>query len=118
MPDVVSFVLQVELREGQLEAFRDLMNEQVLAAREEPGTMAYEWFISDDESSCHIYERYRDSAAVIAHLGTFGAHYAERFLACVQPVGLNVYGNPSADVRASLDNLGATYFGPFGGFAR
>ena len=58
-------------------------------------------------SSCHINERYANSAAVMAELGTFGAQFAERFLGCVEPTSINVYGEPSDEVRAALDGFGA-----------
>ncbi len=75
-------------------------------------------FVSEDGGACHIYERYADSAATMAHLNTFGSRFAERFLACVEPTGFYVYGAPSDEVRSVLDGFGATYLGGFGGFAR
>lgn len=119
MSDTVSWNLQVNVREGQLEDFRALMQEMVSATQaNEPGTLAYEWFLNEDGSACHIYERYSDSAAVMTHLGAFDANFGARFLESVEPTALSVYGEPSADVRGVLDGFGAKYLGPFGGFAR
>jgi hypothetical protein len=86
--------------------------------REEPGTQGYEWFLTGDGRTCHINERYADSDAVMAHLGNFGSHFAERFLACFEPTSFSVYGEPSAEARAALDGFGATYLGWLGGFKR
>jgi hypothetical protein len=94
------------------------MHEMVESTRSEPGTQAYEWFLSGDGAVCHVYERYADSTAAMAHLGTFGSKFAERFLECVEPTGLYVYGDPSDEARAVLDGFGAVYLGPFGGFSR
>lgn len=119
MTDVVSWNLQVSIKEGQLEDFRALMNEMVAATRaDEPGTLGYEWFVSPDGTACHIYERYTNSAAVMAHLGNFGAKFADRFLGCVQPTALWVYGEPTDEVRTALGGFGAEYLGSFGGFSR
>ena len=117
MSNTVSWNLQLSVREGQLDAARTLMTEMVDATRQEPGALGYEWFLSEDGSSCHINERFADSDAVMAHLGTFGSTFVDRFMACFEPTGLSVYGAPSADARAALDGFGAAYLGTFGGFS-
>ena len=118
MSKVVSWNLQLAVRDGRLDDFRSLMKEMVESTRAEAGAQAYEWFISEDGTTCHLYERYADSAATMVHLGAFGSKFAERFLSCVEPTGFSVYGDPSDDVRGVLDGFGAVYLGPFGGFAR
>jgi len=117
MASTVSWNLQLSVREDQLENARTLMAEMVEATRAEAGTLAYEWFLAADGASCHICERYADSDAALAHLGNFGANFAERFLGCFEPTGLLVYGEPSDEARAALDGFGAVYFGTFGGFS-
>lgn len=118
MSTVISWNLELTVRDGRLGDLRALMHEMVESTQSEPGAQAYEWFLSDDESMCHIYERYSDSEAALAHLGTFGARFADRFLGCVEPTRLHVYGDPSAEARVALDGFGAVYLGPFGGFHR
>lgn len=115
---VVSWNLELDVGEGRLDDFRALMEEMVESTRGEAGALVYEWFIDADGSVCHIYERYADSAAVLAHLGTFASTFAERFLDCVQPTRLHVYGDPSEEAREALDGFGAVYLAPFGGFRR
>ena len=116
MSTVVSWNLQVAVRDGQLDDFRSLMSEMVESTRAEAGAQAYEWFLTEDGTTCHIYERYADSDAMMVHLGTFGSMFAERFLSCVEPTGFSVYGDPSDEVRGVLDGFGAVYLGWFGGF--
>lgn len=118
MSTPVSWNLQLAVSEGRLDDFRSLMREMVESTEEEPGALAYEWFIDVEGSTCHIIERYADSGAAMVHLGNFGSKFADRFLACVQPTALSVYGDPSDELRGALDGFGATYLGPFGGFAR
>lgn len=118
MSRTVSWNLQLSVREGRLDAARTLMEEMVASTREESGALGYEWFISGDGKTCHINERYADSGAVLVHAGNFGSKFAEGFLACFEPTGLSVYGDPSAEAKAALDGLGAVYFGPLGGFNR
>ena len=119
MSDVVHWLLEVNINDGELDNFKALMNEMVSVTQaNEPGTMNYEWFISDDGKSCHIYERYVDSAATMTHLASFGQNFAERFLAAVAPARFVVYGNPSDEVRGALAAFGAVYMSQIAGFAR
>jgi quinol monooxygenase YgiN len=114
----VSWNLQLTVRDGQLDALRELMAEMVEATTAEEGATGYQWFLSADGTTCHIYEQYVDSAAVMVHLGNFGAKFMERFLGCLEVTALFVYGEPSDEARAALDGFGAQYLGTFGGFVR
>lgn len=105
MPRTISWNLQMSVRDGRLNDARDLMAEMVASTREEPGTQGFEWFLSADGKSCHINERYADSEAAVVHLGNFGSKFADRFLACFEPTSLSVYGEPSAQARATLGGL-------------
>ena len=118
MTDEISWVLMLSVKEGQLEAFRVLMNEMVQATQSDHGTTVYEWFVSEEESSVHIYERYTDSDVLLVHLGEFGENFADRFFACVDPTGWYVFGNPSDAAVEALTSSGAQILSPFGGFAR
>ncbi len=107
------------VRDGCLDDARALVPEMVAATRrDEPGALTYEYFLSEDGSSCHIYERYADSQAVMAHLGNFGTHFADRFMACFEPTSLSVYGPASNEVRDALAGFGATHLGLLAGFSR
>ena len=119
MSDAVHWVIELNVKDGQLDAFKALAREMSEATQaNEPGATHYEWFISGDGKAVHIYERYVDSAATMIHLGTFGEKFAERFLACVDPARIVVYGDPSADVREALAAFGAAHLAQFAGFAR
>ncbi len=119
MSDAVSWVLELAVKDGQLDAFKALAQEMSEATQaDEPGATHYEWFIDADGKTIHIFERYADDAATMIHLGTFGAKFAERFLACVDPARLMVYGDPNAEVREALAGLGAAHMTQFAGFAR
>ena len=115
---VISWDLMLTVNDGQLESFRTLMEEMVSATQEEPGALIYEWFVSDDGGTVHIYERYADSDATLAHLGNFGGRFAERFFSMVDPIGFYAYGTPSDACREALTGAGAQFLTPFGGFAR
>ncbi len=119
MSDNIYWILELSVKPGEADNFKALMNEMVAATQaDEPEALNYEWTFSEDGSTCHLHERYADSAATLAHLGTFGANFAERFLAAVDPTRFTVYGNPSAELREALGAFGPTYMTPTAGFAR
>ena len=119
MDNSVSWILELEIKDGEFENFQSLMQEMVDATKaNEPNTLNYEWTISEDRKNCHIYERYVDSDATMIHLGSFGIKYGERFMDAVEVTRLVVYGNPNNEAKAVLEGVGAVFMLPFGGFAR
>lgn len=118
MSDSISWNLQMNVVDGKLEEFRALMNEMVESTQAEAGTLSYEWFISSDGSVCHINECYKDSAATLEHLAGFGANFAERFMASVEPTSFSVYGPASDEVREALAGFQPAHLDFFGGFRR
>ena len=119
MSDNVYWILEVAIKDGEFDNFKALMTEMVDATQaDEPGALNYEWTVSDDQSTCHIYERYADSAATMVHLGNFGSKFAGRFMKVLKPTKFVVYGNPDDKVKDALNPMGAVYMSPIGGFAR
>jgi quinol monooxygenase YgiN len=121
MKGYVSWVNELAVKDGKLEMFRQLMEEMVSGTSTEPGTFAYEWYITDDGGTVHVVETYANSAAVVAHHVSEGfalQNWAGRFMDCVDVTRVVVYGNPNAAAREILDRLGATYCAAWGGFSR
>ena len=119
MSKAIFWVLEVAIQPGALDTFKALMHEMVETTQaNEPDALNYEWFISEGDTSCHLYERYADSAAVMAHLATFGQQFAERFLVAAQPTRLVVYGDPTDEATKALSGLGAHFVTSIGGFTR
>ena len=115
----VAWMLELNISEGQGAGLPDLIEEMVSATDEnEPGTLDYQWSTSADGTVCHIFERYADSDAVMAHLGTFGERFASRFMEILTPTRFVVYGSPSQEVKDALAGFGPTYMGSAGGFSR
>ena len=114
----VSWVVECAVKEGQLDTFEELMGEMVQGTSAEPGTLAYEWYISEDGSTVHIFEKYASSEDTIAHVTGFLEKWAQRFTGAVDIAKIVVYGDPSPAAREILDGWGAIYLGPWGGFSR
>jgi quinol monooxygenase YgiN len=119
MGEQVHWMLELDIRDGQFDAFTSLMSEMVDATQaSEPGTLNYEWFVSDDRKRCHIYERYTDSAAALVHMAAFGAQFAKRFMATLQPTRIVVYGPADEALTKALSPLAPAYMAELGGFTR
>jgi quinol monooxygenase YgiN len=115
----IYWVFELVINPGRFEDLKTLMAAMAEATQKnEPGTLNYEWAISADRQVCHVHERYQDSAAVMAHLESFGANFAVRLMEAVTPARLVVYGTPNAQVKDGLAGLGPVYMAPFGGFRR
>ena len=116
MSDYVHWLIELKLESGKLEAFKALAKEAVASTRKEPGTIGYDWNISDDGETIHIYECFKDSAAVMAHLTGF-TKFRDTFYTMVKPVSFTVYGSPNDEVRTALAGR-ARFFNPVEGFVR
>jgi quinol monooxygenase YgiN len=118
MADDLYWVFTLNVKPGKFAEFRSLVADIVADSHEEPGTLAYQYSVSADENTVHIFERYRDSEAFVAHVEQTFGRYAERFLQLVTIASLIVYGNPNASARKALGNFNASYMTIFDGFAR
>ncbi len=119
MDTSVYWVIELAINAGQQDAFKLLMEEMVVATKKgEPGTTIYEWTVSEDGRSVHIFERYVDSAAALKHIATFGSTFATRFLACVKPTRFALYGSPNTEVVKALSAFSPICMRPWGGFTR
>jgi len=126
MSDNVFFIVELEVKPGQADDLRSVMRDMAdLTRTDEPGTLNYEWFLTEDGTACHIYERYADPAAAVVHSATFPAELGRRAQAFL-PTRLTAYGTITEEIRqkriepllAVLPGLPVVHLDPFGGFAR
>ncbi|WKN19777.1 putative quinol monooxygenase [Azotobacter vinelandii] len=117
MSKSVYVVFELKVKPGQFDSFKQMVSEVVPGAREEPGTLAYEYSANADGSIIHIFEHYRDSESLVSHVDETFAPFGERFTSLVNVTRLTVYGEPNAAARTRLDNFGAVYLTPFNGFS-
>jgi quinol monooxygenase YgiN len=113
----VSWCVELKIRPGRLEQFHELTGIMVETTRAEPGVLNYQRFVSEDETHVHVFECYESSAAAVAHLRIFADQFGATYSTLVERTKFTVYGNPSDELRALLDQFGAVYMKPFGGFA-
>jgi quinol monooxygenase YgiN len=78
----------------------------------EPGTIAYEWFMSNDESEATVIEIYRDTAALLAHSGNAGTLMKD-IMSVTQDRSVKFFGGLTAEARASYTaRPGVSYVAP------
>ena len=118
MSEHISWHVELQVKPGQLDALRALTNEMVEATKNEPGALIYERYVSDDRQTVHVFERYVDPNAAVAHLTAFGRMYGEKFSTMIDRKRFTVFGTPTVELRKILDPLGATYATAFAGFSR
>lgn len=110
---------EVAIKDGKLDELKDLIEEMSDASRaNEPGTLIYQWTISDGDKAAEVHERYANSDAALGHLASFNENFADHLMALVEPTGMTVYGSPSAALRKQLEGADPVYMGVMGGFAR
>jgi len=110
--NTVRFVVTIAVHEGQFEAFEAVAREMTALTQMEPGTLAYDWYLSADRTQCRLYESYVDGNAALAHMaGTVVQTLVPKLLAHSAITGFEVYG-PAGASADMLVGAGATIY-PF-----
>ena len=126
MSESLFFVVELEVKPGQAVELRSVMEEMAsVTRRDEPGTLAYEWFLTDDGAACHIFERYADPQAAVVHSRTFPPELGRRGQAFL-PTRVTAYGKLTKEIReqriepllAAVPGVRVVILEPLGGFAR
>ena len=119
MTNHVYWTIDAKLADGKADALNEVCAKcSALTKDNEPGALAYEWWLSEDNSTVHIYERYTDSAAVMAHMGNVGPHLPELMALIVEPK-VTMYGSPDETVRGAFADFKPLYMtNHVGGFHR
>ena len=119
MSETVSWLFEVDIKEGQLDNLRALIHEMAERTQAtEPDTLTYQWSISEDGSTGQVHEQYTNSDAALAHLATFNETFADRLMAMADPRRMTIYGNASAALKDEVSGIDPTYMNLVGGFAR
>ena len=95
-------IARFKFHEGRRDEYLRLSDQATAIVRaKEPGTLAYDLYLSGDQSECMIVERYRDSEAAMAHAANLGPLF-DAVLATVSVVHGELLGEPSDELRAKL----------------
>ena len=97
------------IKPGQLGAFRAVAADFLECVREkDSGTLQYDWFMSADESLCIVRERYRDSDAVLEHIGNLGELFAAFVDTC--DISVEIFGEPSRELLDATAEIPTTVY--------
>jgi len=105
-------IARFKFHEGKVEEFKRLSAQVIDVVRaKDTGTLQYEIYFNDDQSESVVYERYRDSEAVIEHAAHVGDLMAAIF--ATASVSSKLLGDPSAGLTAMTGGSGVSLFRPF-----
>ena len=108
---VVRLAVDLTPNPGQIEAFKSLAEKMTEVSRNEPGTLAYEWFASADGKQFRLLETYADALAIEAHfMGPAVQVHVPRRMCCASATLMEIYGDPGPKVTAMVAGLGARIF--------
>ena len=104
---------QLKVRDGQLEGFKRQAAEMMRVTREkDTGTLAYDWFVSNDGTKCQVREAYVDADALVEHALNVREAREAMFAEFAYDHQMTFYGDPSPRLLALVDKVGvdATWF--------
>jgi len=95
---------RLTIHDGKLAEFKEVAAACMQSVREkDSGTLQYDWFLNPDGTECVVRETYRDSDAVLEHVGNLGDTMGALLAVC--DMDLEVYGSPSAELVAATTDL-------------
>ncbi|HXJ66053.1 MAG TPA: antibiotic biosynthesis monooxygenase [Actinomycetota bacterium] len=97
---------RLRVREGQLEGFKRQAAEMMRITREkDTGTLAYDWFLSDD-GACEVREAYVHPDALIEHALNVREARDAMFAQFAEGHQMAFYGEPSPRLVEFIDKIG------------
>jgi len=102
---------RLTIHEGKLAEFKEVAAACMESVREkDTGTLQYDWFFNADETECVVRETYRDSGAVLEHIGNLGETMGALLSVC--DMDLEVYGSPTQELAEASKELAPTVYSP------
>lgn len=117
--DAISWTLVLTLNPQKVERWQNLLQDIVSEVEaNEPGTLNYQWSISEDKKSAQVYERYANAESAIKHMANFAKKFGTPFFDPVVTKHLLVYGDPGEEVRNHIKEYHPKYQSPVMGLNR
>jgi len=105
----LDLIARFQIPEGRLEDLKPLAARCLAAVQEkDPGTLRYDWYLDESDTECVVVETYDSSEALLAHFQTVEEPLGEALE--FTTVELELYGEPSAELREALTSLGARFY--------
>ena len=106
---------RLKVREGKLEEFKQQAAEMMRLTREtDTGTLAYDWFLSQDGRECEVREAYVDADALVDHAIHVRVARDALFASSAYDHRMALYGEPSPRLLELVAKIGVdfTLFSP------
>lgn len=102
---------RLAIHPGKLGEFKAVAAQCMESVRtRDSGTLQYDWFFSADQTECVVRETYRDSDAILEHVGNLGETLHDLLAVC--DIDLEIFGAPSPALLAALTGT-ERIFSPF-----
>lgn len=101
---------RLKVREGRLEEFKHHAAELMRQTREkDTGTLAYDWFLSDDGTECEVREAYVDADALVEHALHIREAREALFAESAYDHRMAFYGEPSPQLLELVNRIGVDF---------
>ena len=101
-------VARLKIHDGKLDEFKRFAAKCAeLVRTKDTGTLQYEQYINSDNTECLVFERYRDSQALMDHLKNLGDT-----MAAILQIG-EICGTPSPELIEQLKDSPVQVYTPF-----
>jgi quinol monooxygenase YgiN len=98
---------RLKVRDGKLEGFKQQAAEMMRQTREkDTGTLAYDWFLSEDGTQCEVREAYVDADALVDHAFHVREARDAMFDEFAYDHEMAFYGEPSPRLVGLADKIG------------
>jgi len=115
--DPFLLIVDIAIKPGRLEDFKAAAATLRELSSSEPGTLRYDWYISEDGTRQVTVEEFADSAAFVAH-NEHAAPAVPALLETADVTAAQVLGDVDDEARERLKALAAVHFGFEGGLDR
>jgi quinol monooxygenase YgiN len=108
------------IEKDNVERFRKLIREMSdVVETNEPDTLEYQFYLNEDGTKCIVHETYADSKATLSHNdSTASKTILPRIFDIAKLNTLDVYGNPSNELKKLLASFNSQIFNLYTGFTR
>ena len=98
---------RLKVRDGQLEGFKRQAAEMMRVTKEkDTGTLAYDWFLSEDGTMCEVHEAYVDAYALVEHAMNVREVREAMFAQFAYDHQMAFYGDPSPRLIQLVNMVG------------
>jgi quinol monooxygenase YgiN len=99
----------LDVHENMRDAVKDVVHRCVARVREnEPGTLQYDWYATEDGSRCIVFDTYKDSDAALFHMESLGPLMNE--LIGLGNLALDIHGEPSDQLIKAVAPMNPNYY--------